>query len=139
MRLSTKFRYGARAMVDLAMSNHERSVPVKKMAENQRLSVKYLEQIMAALKASGLVRVCRGQQGGYTLAKEANKITLLDLYQALEGSLVLVECIEDPKVCSMQATCPTTELWKEMNLALRKILEKTTIRDLAERKRRLIN
>jgi Rrf2 family protein len=139
MKLSTKVRYGARAMTDLALVNRERALSVKEMAENQRLSVKYLEQIMAALKAAGLVRVSRGQQGGYTLAKPTNKIRLLDVYQALDGALVLVECIEDPAICDMKETCPTTGLWKEMNVALKRVLEKTTIRDLAQRKKKLIN
>jgi Rrf2 family cysteine metabolism transcriptional repressor len=135
MKISTKVRYGTRAMVTLAMANSATAISVKEIARHQHLSAKYLEQIMAALKGAGLIKVVRGGQGGYMLSREAENIRVMEVYQALEGSLSLVDCIEDPNACPMRETCPTKDTWEEMTGALEEILERTTIQDLVKRQR----
>ncbi len=135
MKISTRVRYGTRAMVTLAMAHPVKAISVKEIAQNQRLSAKYLEQIMAALKGAGLIKVVRGGHGGYMLSREAASIRIIEVYQALEGSLSLVDCIEDPNACPMTETCPTKETWAEMTGALEAILERTTIQDLVKRQR----
>ena len=135
MKISTRVRYGTRAMVTLAMANPVKAISVKEIAQNQHLSAKYLEQIMAALKGAGLIKVVRGGHGGYMLSREPASIRIIEVYQALEGSLALVDCIEDPNACPMREICPTKETWVEMTGALEEILERTTIQDLVKRQR----
>jgi Rrf2 family protein len=139
MKLSTKMRYGTRVMVDLAMDYPKRAVSVKELAKNQRLSIKYLEHIMAALKGAGLIKPERGVHGGYSLARDPNTIRLVELYRTFEGHFSLLDCIGNPNLCQMKDECPTRDTWAEMNEALEKILERTTIQDLLERKKKLKN
>ena len=94
MKLSTKARYGTRALVELGSVYPREATSVRKVAEKLELSVKYLEQIMSALKAAGLVTAVRGVNGGYTLARRPEDITLLDIFGVLEGTPVLVECLD---------------------------------------------
>jgi len=139
MKLSTKMRYGTRVMVELAMAYPERAVSVKELAKHQRLSIKYLEHIMASLKGSGLVKPERGVNGGYSLSRDPDTIRLNDLFRAFEGPFSLLDCIGNPNVCQMREECPTRDTWIEMNEALEKILERTTIQDLLEKKKKLNN
>lgn len=138
MKLSTKMRYGTRAMVCLGLAYPAKAVSVKELAQDQHLSEKYLEQIMAGLKAAGLVKVARGVYGGYTLTPDPSTVTLLNVYKALEGPLSLVDCVDAPGICEMSADCVTREVWSEMERSLKRVLEKTTIKDLVERKREKI-
>lgn len=137
MKLSTKMRYGTRVMVDLAMVYPKRAVSVKELATNQHLSIKYLEHIMAALKGSGLIKPERGVHGGYSLARHPSAIRLAEVYRAFEGPFSLLDCIEDPNCCEMHEECPARDTWVEMNEALEKILDRTTIQDLLDRKKNL--
>jgi len=122
-------------MVSLATAYPGRAVSVKEIGQTQHLSVKYLEQIMAALKGAGLIKVVRGGQGGYLLSREPSHIKVVEVYRALEGPVLLVDCIEDSSPCPMIKICPTREMWAEMTEALEAILDRTTIQDLVERKK----
>lgn len=136
MRLSTAVRYGARAMTHLASAHPDRAVSVREVAEQQRISPKYLEQILNPLRAAGLIQAVRGKQGGYVLARPPQSITLKDIYEILVGSLAPVACVDCPDSCAMCDVCPTRDTWVEVKLAVEKVLDSTTIRDLVERKRR---
>ena len=136
MKLSTRSRYGSRAMVELAVDYPERAVSVKEMAKNERLSPKYLEQIMAALKAAGLVEAARGIHGGYRLTRPPTTIRLREIFEALEESPVLVKCILRPGTCPRETVCPTRDTWQELMEALVSVLDRTTLEDLAVRKKR---
>jgi len=133
VRLSTKTRYGARAMAELAVAYPGRSLTLREIAERQHLSTKYLEQIMRALGSAGLTRSVRGVHGGYTLAKSPECITLADVFHALEGSLAPVDCVDAPELCAMREACPTRSVWVEVKEAVESVLEGTTLQDLAER------
>ncbi|MCD6520002.1 MAG: Rrf2 family transcriptional regulator [Anaerolineae bacterium] len=134
MKLSTKTRYGTRAMLELALA-HERGTPLnaREIAQHQNVSVKYLEHLLAALQASGLLHSMRGPQGGYTLARPPEEITLRQIYDALEGSQALVECTRDPQLCEKADLCVTREIWAEMFAACMAVLERTTLADLVQR------
>ena len=135
MKISTRVRYGTRAMAALAVAYPEKAVSVKLIAQKQRLSAKYLEQIMAALKGAGLIKVVRGGRGGYMLSRDPATITLMEVYHALEGALCLVDCLDHSGSCEMTDACPTKDTWREMTEALQEILRRTTIQDLEERQR----
>lgn len=92
MKLSTKGRYGLRALIDLAQYSAEAPVSITSISARQDLSERYLEQLMSMLKKAGLVRSVRGAGGGYVLAKDMAEISVGDVLRALEGSLEPVEC-----------------------------------------------
>lgn len=135
MKLSSKSRYGTRAMLELALKYPDGSVSVKEMADNQTISVKYLEQIMSSLKSAGLVRSERGVHGGYWLTRSPKDITLKDVVQSLEGSSMLVECLHEPVRCPKGKNCPTREVWNELQHAMEDVLENRTLQDLVDKKK----
>lgn len=92
MKLSTKGRYGLRAMIDLAVYSEKEPVSIQSIADRQNISERYLEQLMASLKKEGLVKSIRGANGGYQLARPAIGISVGDILRALEGDLRAVTC-----------------------------------------------
>ncbi|MHC4637248.1 MAG: RrF2 family transcriptional regulator [Planctomycetota bacterium] len=135
MKLSTRTRYGVRAMFELAKHYEEGPLHIKVIAEHQDISVKYLENLMGILKSAGLVRTIRGRAGGYILAKSPNKIKLGACYSCLEGSLVTVECVQDRSICSRSSDCPTIDVWDEVHEAVMKVLNSKTLQDLVDKKK----
>lgn len=137
MKLSTRGRYGMRAMLDLALHAEEGALLLKDVAHRQDVSVKYLEQLITPLRAAGLVRGVRGAHGGYTLARPPEEISVSQILMALEGSLAPVECLGETKNCQQKSYCATQELWCEIYAAIQSVLEKRTLKDLADRQRLL--
>ena len=135
MKLSTRTRYGTRAMLYLAPSYEKGPISIKEIADHQQLSPKYLETLMATLRAAGLVRSARGAQGGHMLARPPDQITLRQIYTALEGPEKLVDCTADPQVCDRSGTCVTLEVWAQLYDACMEVLESITLEDLAHRAR----
>jgi Rrf2 family protein len=135
MKLSTKGRYAARAMLDLAFHYGEGPILLKDIARRQQISERYLEQLITPIKAAGLVTSMRGAHGGFTLAKPPSQIRLSEIIQIMEGSIAPVECVDDPKVCSRADLCVTRDIWTEMQKAMSGILESTTLQDLVQRQR----
>ena len=133
MKLSTRARYGARAMVELAKTPGA-SRSVRDVARNQRVSAKYLEHIMASLKSAGLVEAVRGLNGGYTLARGPGEIRLSDVILALEGPLAPVDCVSGVRDCPMAADCPTREVWAELKRSIMLTLDRVTLKDLVDRR-----
>ncbi len=133
MKLTTRFRYGTRAMLDLALHSDHTPTSLKEIAGRQNLSLKYLESLFASLQAAGLVRSVRGAQGGYQLAFPPGSITLRQLYEILEGSYPLVNCTADPKVCSRSESCVTQHVWAQMYQICTEFLESNTLKDLMDR------
>jgi Rrf2 family protein len=133
MKLSTRTRYGVRAVLELAANQGERPMQIKTIAHRQGISLKYLEQLMAILKSAGFVRSVRGAKGGYILAKEANQIKLSDIFNALEGPVTTVECVENENYCARAADCAARQVWAEVQQAIEKILQSMTLQDLVDR------
>jgi len=136
MKLSTRMRYGTRALIELASAYPDKAMSVKDVAESQSISPKYLEHIMSALKTAGIVKSVRGLHGGYVLAVPPSACHLSDVYQALEGSPAPVECVDDPRSCALCEECPTRDTWAEVKEAIMEVLEHTTLQDLVDRSRR---
>ena len=133
MKLSSRTRYGMRAILELALEYGKAPLQIKTIAEREDISNKYLEQLIAMLKASGLVRSIRGPRGGYTLAKPPADIQLKDVFQTLEGPMVPAECLEHPEYCPRCTDCATREIWQELQNAIFGVLESVTLADLVER------
>jgi len=135
MRLSTKGRYGARAMLDLALHYNEGPILIKDISKRQGISKQYLEQLFIPLRAAGLARATRGARGGFTLVKPPSQIKLSEIIQVMEGSASPVACVDDAGICSRSDLCVTREVWAEMKEAIDKVLEFTTLQDLVERQK----
>ncbi len=132
MKLSTRARYGLRAVLELAENYGDGPLQLKCIAEHQDISVKYLEQIMAVLKSMGIVRSVRGPSGGYVLAKKPSEIKLSDCFICLEGSIVTTECVEDCNFCPRTKQCTTRDLWSELQRAVMSVLQSKTLQDILD-------
>lgn len=126
MKLSTKARYGMRAMIDLALHCGDRPVLLKEIAKRQEVSMKYLDHIISALKAQGLVKNVKMKHGGYMLTKPPSKIKAYDVVRAVEGPLTPVECVDDPKICERSSFCVTIDLWRQIKESIIAVLQRTT-------------
>jgi Rrf2 family cysteine metabolism transcriptional repressor len=134
MKLSTKGRYGLKAMLDLAVHNTEGQVVLKSIAERQGISENYLEQLFAVLKRSKLVKSIRGSQGGYTLGDSPDKITVGNILRALEGSLAPVDCVaeEHSVACERYDYCVTKGIWMKIRDSINAVVDSTTLQDLVD-------
>lgn len=135
MRLSTRARYGTRALLDIAVHGQDEPVQLKDIAERQQVSAAYLEQVIRPLVAAGMVRSLRGAKGGFVLGRPADGIRLIEAMAILEGPVALVECVGNAKACSRSEYCVTRDLWCEVSEAIVGVLEATTLLDLVKRQR----
>ncbi len=135
MKLSTKVRYGLRAVFDIAY-NHApgESGQVKEIARRQNISPGYLEQIFFRMKKHGIIRSERGPRGGYALARPASDITIGDIYRATEGDIAIVDCATSAcPACDQEKACVVHPVWTEINADIAAILDRYTIEDLRRR------
>jgi len=134
IKLSTKGRYGARLMLNLAnhYNNGNEAIILRNISEEEEISIRYLEQIIIPLKINKLVKSIRGAGGGYILARHPSKIKLNEILLALEGTCCLVDCVEDEDYCHRIPICATYEVWKETSNLLKNYFEKLTLQDLID-------
>ena len=133
MKLSTRTRYGIRAILELAENDGKRPLQLRIIARHQDISIKYLEQLMAILRSAGLVRSIRGAKGGYVLAKPPSQIKLGDVFDCLEGYVAIVECVEDKKFCERADDCIARQVWTQIQETIKNILQSITVQDLVNR------
>lgn len=136
MKLTTRGQYGTRALLDVALHRNEEPILLKDIARRQQISLPYLEHLVAPLIAGGMLRSTRGAKGGVSLARPPETIKLSEVIRLLEGSMALVQCIDDPKACDRSGSCATRDIWGEMKQAIDGVLESTTLHDLAERQKK---
>ena len=128
MKLSTRARYGTRALMELALHYEERQpMMLHIIAENQGISKKYLEQLFIPLRTAGVIRAVRGPTGGYLLARPPSEIRLNEIVEILEGSLSLVDCLESEEMCTKSGNCVAQEVWQRISSAIDEILESITL------------
>ena len=133
MLVSTKGRYALRTMVDLAVHGDGEPVKIKDIANRQGISGKYLEQIISILSRAGYVRSIRGNQGGYYLSKPAAEYTVGMILRVTEGSLAPVDCLSgEDNPCTRQLACVTLRLWRELDEAIKGVVDRYTLEDLVQ-------
>ncbi|MBU4601689.1 Rrf2 family transcriptional regulator [bacterium] len=142
MKLSTRGRYALRAMIDLAQNQYNNLKPIslRDISLRQEISLQYLEQLFNKLKKADLVKSTRGAGGGYLLAKEAEKINAGDIIRAVEGPIVLVDCIlagkkidkNSPKKCKKIEDCAIRVLLEEVTQRINQTLDATSLKDLCK-------
>jgi len=117
-------------MVELAINFDKGPLSLREIAKKQGISEKYLEQIIIQLKTMGPVTAVRGPKGGYMLSLPPSQITLRSLFDILEGSDGIVECVQDPSLCKRVGNCISRKLWVTLEKSIRETLNSTTLEDL---------
>ena len=132
MKLSTKGRYGLRAMLDMALSEEEGPIASHTIAQRQEISERYLEQLLIPLKQAGLVKSVRGSQGGYILGRAPQNISVGDIIRVLEGPLAPVDCVNEinPDDCKRAESCVTRMIWAQVRDSIADILDSYSLQDL---------
>ena len=132
MKLSTKGRYGLRALIDLATNCDTEAVSISCIAARQGISESYLEQLMGKLRKAGLIISVRGAQGGYRLARDAAEISVGDILRALEGNLSAVECpgMQENKGCEGADLCVTKYVWQRVNESITRAVDEIKLDQL---------
>jgi Rrf2 family protein len=133
MKLSTRTRYGIRAILELAKNDRNKPLQIKTIARRQDISVKYLEQLMTILKSAGFVTSIRGSKGGYILARAPDDINLSDVFNCLEGPVNTVECVRDIDYCQRTTDCVTRQVWTQIQNEINNVLKSITLKDLVDR------
>ncbi len=136
MKISTKSRYGLRAVFDIAYHSAGLSTQVKDISARQDISPRYIEQIFQKLKRAGIIKSIRGPAGGYYLAKKFDEISVGDVVRATEGAIHLVHCTGSAKngrkTCDRMEQCVVRDVWTEATDRLMTYLDSVTLQDLCK-------
>ncbi len=134
MKLSTKGRYGVKAMVDLSIHYGEQPSSIKSIAERQNISEYYLEQLFSPLRKANLIKSVRGAQGGYMLSKAPKDITVFEIMEVLEGPIEISDCIEqnNENACVNIDCCATRLLWSRIKESIDSVMQSTTLQDMLD-------
>ncbi len=133
MKISTRGRYGLRAMIDLAMHQDSGAVPLRKISEREDISEQYLEQLFANLRKAGIVKSVRGAHGGYLLNHDPEDITVGDIIRTLEGPVAPADCVVEEKSCNLISDCVTHGLWVEISELVNDFFDSTNLADLKKK------
>jgi Rrf2 family protein len=132
VRLSTRCRYGVRALLDIAGGYGKEPLKRKVIAQRQGLSEGYLQNLLVVLKNDGFLRTSRGPNGGYELARPPERITLLEVVEALEGPIVPVACLRSPACCDRVERCVARTVWDSVRKGMRDTLRGITLGELVK-------
>ncbi len=139
MKISTKGRYALRLMLDLAQHKNDGYIALKDIANRQKISKKYLEQIVPMLNKSNMLKTNRGFQGGYMLSKSPDKYTVGDILRITEGKLVPVACLEsEENQCLRAAECITLDIWKGLAKVINEYLDSITLQSILDKRNSLL-
>ncbi|MGN0173251.1 MAG: RrF2 family transcriptional regulator [Acutalibacteraceae bacterium] len=131
MMISTKGRYALRVLIYLGENAGDKLIPLKEIAADQEISLKYLERIMTMLSKADFVESLHGKGGGYKLKYPPEHYTLLSILELTEGTLAPVACLE-PKEnpCERKYKCRTLPIWQDLHKCINDHLEKITLADV---------
>ncbi len=138
MRINTRVRYAIRMMADIARHGDGKPVRLRDIAERQGISKLYLSQLAPPLKRASLLKSVWGNQGGYLLNRGATEIKLLDIIEAVEGPVAVIDCVLDPGQCDRSDFCECIGVWRNINEGIVKTLESYSLADLAGNSRKLV-
>lgn len=131
MKLSTRGRYGLKAMFQLALHYGEGPLSINSIAYQQGLSNNYLEQLFSVLRKNGLIKSVRGAQGGYMLAKHPENITVGNILRVLEGDMAPAECVIDDNIsCDKEESCVTKIVWMRIKDSINSVIDSITLQDM---------
>ena len=134
MKISTKGRYALRIMADIAIYGKDKNVSIQELSSRNKISDKYLEQIISLLAKNNLVTSFRGAQGGYRLSRPASEISAADILNVTEGNLKTVTCITSGVKCDLSEKCLTVNFWGKLNDLITDFFQSTTLEDIIEKR-----
>lgn len=137
MKISTKGRYGLRALVDLAYHCNDETVSLASVGGRQKISVNYLEQVFATLRKAGIVRSVKGPQGGYALAKKPEELKVSEILTSLEGKFSIIDETVPAEQWDKIQTAIYELVWSRINTQVNEFLEHMTLADLVKEYRML--
>ncbi len=130
MKISTKGRYGLRALIDLAINMDCENVSIKAISERQNISERYLEQIFSLLRKAGIILGRKGAQGGYTLGKDISELTIIEILKVLEGDNIFIDINEKEE--NELEDFINKNLWKDINILIKDYFSSITLEDLVD-------
>ena len=140
MKISTKGRYALRIMLDIAMHDDGKYIPLKDIAKRQNLTVKYLEQIISLLNKAGYLQSLRGNTGGYRLAKNLDEYVVGDILRVTEGDLAPVACLKKcGDFCQREDICNTVSFWRGLDRVINEYVDSYTLKDLLKQAQDKVN
>ena len=140
MKISTKGRYALRIMLDIAMHDDGKYIPLKDIAKRQNLTVKYLEQIISLLNKAGYLQSLWGNTGGYRLAKNLDEYVVGDILRVTEGDLAPVACLKKcGDFCQREDICNTVSFWRGLDRVINEYVDSYTLKDLLEQAQDKVN
>ncbi|MCF6464137.1 RrF2 family transcriptional regulator [Clostridium sp. Cult1] len=140
MRLSTRGRYGLKAMFQLALHYGEGPIPLNTIATAQELSENYLEQLVSTLRKAGLLNSVRGAQGGYMLAKSPKEITVGNILRVLEGDMAPADCvIDNANGCEKEENCVTKLVWMQMRDSINQVIDSISLQDMLDEQAEMVS
>ena len=140
MKISTKGRYALRIMLDIAIHDDGKYIPLKDIAKRQNLTVKYLEQIISLLNKAGYLQSLRGNTGGYRLAKNLDEYIVGDILRVTEGDLAPVACLKKcGDFCQREDICNTVSFWRGLDRVINEYVDSYTLKDLLKQAQDKVN
>jgi Rrf2 family protein len=133
MQLTRSGEYGLRGLLYLAKQPSEKVALVSEISREQNIPETFLAKIFQRLSKAGLLRSIRGANGGFSLGKPANEITMREIIEAIEGPIALNRCLLREGECEEQKVCPLLPIWEEVQQRFLEILDRTTMEDLIKR------
>ena len=130
MKLSTRGRYGLRAICYIAENQDKGFIPVSEISENLNLSENYLEQLVRMLKKDGLIKSSRGPKGGYKINNDLNKITIGQILRSLEGDMTTSECVSGKVNCDKK--CDAYDLFTKLDFLINQAIDSITLENIVK-------
>lgn len=137
MKMSTRGRYGIKAMLELALVYDTGMMSVRSIAQKQKISELYLEQLFSILKKANLIKSVRGAKGGYSLTRTPKEITIKDIIDVVEGPVNISDCVEKNSSCDNLDKCATRVLWVKIKDAIDSIFSSVTLQDIIDEHNKL--
>jgi len=134
MKFNTKIRYAIRSMAEIALADQSEGILQKDISENQRISIKYLDHIIASLKAAGLIVNVKGKKSGYRLTKAPAEISMLEIHNAFEHEIAVIECLSEYADCEMIDVCLSYPFWKGLNERVKDYFNEVVLEDLINKR-----
>ena len=137
MKFNTKTRYGIRAMIELVLNEKQEGMYQKDIAKNQDISFKYLDQIISALKSSGLITTVGGKKSGYKLVQDPKEISMYDIFKAFNSDLEIIECLSNEEECIKEHKCAARNFWHVLNDTIIEYMQSFSLDKLAQEQKKI--
>jgi len=132
LKFSTRIRYGIRAMIEIAQDKSGKGVFQKQISENQEISIKYLDHIIHALKTAGLITAVRGKKSGYILTRKPSEISMLDIHNAFEPGICVIDCMSSNFTCDRSNRCAARGFWGRLNNKIMDYFKTVTLQNMVD-------